>query len=75
MHNFSYILLCGIGIPNYLLSELHSKMLQVVPAAIIVDCARQCKVRFFHSKFNPALNPADNDQFTQMSFFHRHFVN
>ena len=38
------------------------------------------KVRFFHSKlisrwFNPALNPADNDQFTQMSFFHRQFVN
>jgi len=25
--------------------------------------------------FNPALNPADNDQFTQMSFFHRQFVN
>ena len=24
---------------------------------------------------NPALNPADNDQFTQMSFFHRQFVN
>jgi len=37
------------------------------------------KVRFFHRKlisryFNPALNPADNDQFTQMSFFHRQFV-
>ena len=24
---------------------------------------------------NPALNPSDNDQFTQMSFFHRQFVN
>jgi len=41
----------------------------------------ETKVRFFHSKlisrlFNPALNPADNDQFTQMSFFHRfQFVN
>jgi len=26
-------------------------------------------------KRHPALNPADNDQFTQMSFFHRQFVN